>query len=67
MFNSASSFNQPLDKWYVSNVTNMRYMFCYAKSFDQNISMWNVSNVTDYSDFATGSPIDGTDKKPKFK
>jgi surface protein len=67
MFNSASSFNQPLDKWYVSNVTNMRYMFCYAKSFDQNISMWNVSNVTDYSDFATGSPIDGTDKMPKFK
>ena len=27
MFNGASSFNQPLNNWDVSNVRNMRYMF----------------------------------------
>ena len=27
MFNLAESFNQPLDKWDVSNVKDMSYMF----------------------------------------
>ena len=67
MFSGATSFNQPLNDWNVSNVTDMRYMFYNAKSFDQNISMWDVSNVTDYDEFATGCPIDGTDKMPNFQ
>ena len=32
MFASATSFNQPLNKWDVSKVTNMGYMFEDAES-----------------------------------
>ncbi|WP_457744629.1 BspA family leucine-rich repeat surface protein [Sulfurimonas sp.] len=67
MFGGATSFNQPLNNWNVSNVIGMGGMFNNAKSFDQNISMWDVSNVTYHSNFATSSPIDGTDKVPNFK
>ena len=38
------SFNQPLNKWNVSNVTNMRNMFAYC-SFNQPLNNWDVSNV----------------------
>ena len=41
----AKYFNQPLDKWNVSNVEDMSFMFEGAKSFNQDISGWNVSNV----------------------
>ena len=43
----ASSFNQPLHKWNVSKVEDMRYMFIGARSFNQPLNNWNVSNVTD--------------------
>ena len=33
MFEGANSFNQPLNKWYVSNVTEMGWMFYNASSF----------------------------------
>ena len=42
-----TKFNQPLNKWDVSNVTNMGYMFRITESFNQNLSDWNVSKVTD--------------------
>ena len=45
MFGGAKSFNQPLDKWNVSSVMNMEYMFCYAESFNQPLDKWNVSSV----------------------
>jgi surface protein len=35
MFQDATSFNQPLNKWNVSNVTNMWMMFNGATSFNQ--------------------------------
>jgi surface protein len=41
-----TSFNKPLNKWNVSNVTNMCSMFCGATSFNQPLNKWNVSNVT---------------------
>ena len=44
MFQFAHSFNQPLNNW---NVTNMSEMFFYANSFNQPLNKWNVSNVTD--------------------
>ena len=47
MFAGANSFNQPLNNWNVSNVTNMNYMFENATSFNQPLNKWNVSNVTD--------------------
>jgi surface protein len=46
MFFSATKFNQDLNNWNVSNVTNMTDMFNRAAAFNQDISSWNVSNVT---------------------
>jgi len=46
MFFGASSFNQPLNAWGVSNVTEMLEMFAGAFSFNQDISEWDVSSVT---------------------
>ena len=46
MFYKASGFNQPLNNWDVSSVTNMQQMFDAATSFNQDLSDWDVSNVT---------------------
>ena len=43
----ATSFNQPLNNWNVSNVTTMGLRFQDATSFNQPLNNWNVSNVTD--------------------
>ena len=42
---AGSSFNQNINNWNVSNVIDMRKMFCNAVSFNQNINNWNVSSV----------------------
>ena len=55
MFSGAGSFNQPLDAWDVSSVTNMLYMFTGATSFNGEISAWNVSSVTRMSDMFHGA------------
>ena len=41
----ATSFNQPLNNWDVSNVRYMGGMFWGARSFNQPLNNWNVSNV----------------------
>ena len=46
MFEGATSFNQPLNDWNVSNVTDMSHMFLKASSFNQPLNKWNVSKVT---------------------
>ena len=46
MFLWAYDFNQPLNKWDVSNVTDMHEMFNEALSFNQPLNNWDVSNVT---------------------
>ena len=40
-----NNFNQDLNNWDVSSVTNMGYMF-YACDFNLPINNWDVSNVT---------------------
>jgi surface protein len=47
MFYDATSFNQPLNNWEVSNVNFMSAMFESASSFNQPLESWDVSNVTD--------------------
>ncbi|WGK70443.1 BspA family leucine-rich repeat surface protein [Candidatus Haliotispira prima] len=41
-----SSFNQAIEDWDVSNVTDMTAMFSGALIFNQAIRDWDVSNVT---------------------
>ena len=45
MFVNCENFNQPLNSWDVSNVTNMEAMFANCKNFNQDLSSWDVSNV----------------------
>jgi len=35
----------PINKWDVSNVKNMNYMFNNVSFFNQNISSWNIKQV----------------------
>jgi surface protein len=46
MFYNAILFNQPLNSWNTSNVTNMQATFNIATSFNQPLNNWNTSNVT---------------------
>jgi len=50
MFASATSFNQPLGNWNVSNVTNMSSMFVGARSFNQPLNNWNIGRETNIRD-----------------
>ena len=44
----ATSFNQPLNKWNVSKVTDMKWMFKNAHSFNQPLNNWNVSYLVHF-------------------
>ena len=48
IFYNATSFDNPLNSWDVSSVTNMNGMFHTAESFNRPLNSWNVSSVTDY-------------------
>jgi surface protein len=49
MFRGATSFNEPINHWDVSNVTNILALFWNATSFNQPLNSWNVSNVNNMS------------------
>jgi len=42
MFCGCISFNQPLNKWDISNVTEMMLMFRFADSFNQSFDSWDL-------------------------
>lgn len=44
-FDSKRKDFKGIEKWNVSNVTNMYAMFIFASMFNEDISDWNVSNV----------------------
>ena len=46
MFADATNFNQPLNAWDVSSVTDMRSMFSASSSFNQPLNDWDVSSVS---------------------
>ena len=66
MFDECKSFNQPLNNWNASNVTNMRSMFVNCKSFNQDISNWDVSKVKYNQKIFYNCQIEEK-YKPKFK
>ena len=57
----ARSFNQPLNNWNVSNVTDMSLMFYSAESFDQPLTDWDVSNAAFdlHAECRITYPVDG--------
>jgi surface protein len=44
MFDNATSFNQPLNNWNVSNVKDMCHMFFKAINFNDDLSSWELKN-----------------------
>ncbi|WP_166922436.1 BspA family leucine-rich repeat surface protein [Flavobacterium poyangense] len=49
MFSLAQVFNQPLNDWNTSKVTNMTKMFNGCFAFNQPLNNWNTAAVTDMS------------------
>ena len=54
MFEECTAFNQNIENWDVSKVTDMGSMFKDATSFNQPIGNWNVSNEK-YMFYVTGA------------
>jgi surface protein len=55
MLRGATSFNQPLNSWNTSGVTNMANMFQNASSFNQPLDTWDVSKVTAMTSMFNGA------------
>ena len=42
LFRTKDSFNQKLNKWNVSNVTEMSHMLYYTKCNNEDIEKWDI-------------------------
>jgi surface protein len=63
---AGTNFNQPVNNWDVSNITDMNNAFRLAGNFNQPVNNWDVSNVTDMSNMFWGAssfnqPLDNWD------
>ena len=47
MFGYCKAFNQPLDKWDVRNVKDMRLIFQECSAFNQSLGSWKIKTVVD--------------------
>ncbi len=65
MFSHCTNFNQPLNNWDVSNVTDMSWMFSHCTNFNQPLNNWDVSSVTKMSGIFDDCKIND-ENKPKF-
>ena len=48
MFYEATAFDQDINSWVVSKVTNFQDMFLGASAFNQDINSWDVSKVGNF-------------------
>ena len=55
MFYSASSFNQDISGWDVSNFNSFKNFFWNASSFNQDISGWNTENQYNFNNMFTNA------------
>ena len=47
MFYNCHNFNQPLEKWNISNIKDMAFMFKSCRKFNQHLGNWKIcSNKT---------------------
>ena len=58
MFCNCENFNQPLNSWNISNVTDMGYMFWGCKNFNQPLNSWNIDDYTNTEDMFDNCNID---------
>jgi surface protein len=42
----AQTYGYPINKWDVSNLQDLSFIFCDVQAFNEDISSWNVSNAT---------------------
>ena len=66
IFFGATSFNQPIEHWDVSQMTNMDSMFSGAKAFNQPLGKWDTSHVKSMDSMFNGAkafnqPLDAWD------
>ena len=47
MFAKATAFNQPLNNWDTSKVTNMHGMFEFAEAFNQPLNNRRINQISD--------------------
>ena len=57
MFTGCTSFNQNINSWDTTKITNMDYWFRRATSFNQSLNSWNTSNVTSMRDMFYNATI----------
>jgi surface protein len=66
MFKRATSFDQPLDAWDVSNVTDMKGMFKDAESFSHYPKSWVVP-AEGSKDMFKGTKVEAEAKNSPLK